>query len=78
MGTHQHQPIDARAHLGVLCDVSTWHPQAHDAKWKLFGDLDDGEHIGKGRVLARHDFTESLVRSVLSTPLIEEGHHIPL
>jgi hypothetical protein len=32
MGAYQHQPIGTRVHLGVLCDVPSRHPRAHDAE----------------------------------------------
>ena len=58
MGTYQHQPIGTRVQLGVLGDVSVWHPRAHDAKRKqCLRCLDDWEHVRMGNVLAPDDLT---------------------
>jgi hypothetical protein len=60
MGAHQHQPIGARVHLGVLRDVPIWHPRAHGAEWEqCLRNADDREHIRMGSGLAQT--TEGLV-----------------
>ena len=46
MGTHKHQKIGTRVHLGVLGNVPIWHPRTHDANRKRsLRNPDDGEHI---------------------------------
>jgi hypothetical protein len=49
IGTHQHQPISTRIHLGILGNIPTRHPRTHDAKRKQrLRNLDDREQIGMG------------------------------
>lgn len=67
-GTYQHQPVGILVCPGVLGDVPTWHPRAHDAKRKhALRNLDDGEHIRMRIELALFAYTTVyLRRSLLS------------
>ena len=53
IGRYQHQPIDARVRLGVLCDVSIWHPRTYDAKREeCLRNANDREYVGVRNGLA--------------------------
>ena len=58
VGTYKHQKVGTRVHLGILSNVSIWHPRTHDTEWKLrLRNPDDGEHVRMRIELALFDDT---------------------